>query len=106
MNTCAEYFQTLPQRLKVELVAGWETCFFFDIAGPKGGRFTVRIKDQKAEVFPEKIGDPKCTVRTDDETYMGIERGRIKPEAAFMTGKIKIDNVGEMMKYASSFRRL
>jgi putative sterol carrier protein len=37
-------------------------------------------------------------------TYIGIESARINPQAAFMTGRIRVSDLGQMMRYIKSFR--
>lgn len=99
----ARALQSLPSRLKADRVVGWNARFLFEVAG--GGTFTVWIHDGQCEVFQQREGTPTCTVETDAETFLAIERGTLKAEAAFMGGRIRISNVGEMMKFAGSFER-
>lgn len=106
VDNCKAFFDSLPGRFKADKAGDWSTRVVFEISGERGGEFTVYIHDGKCEVFHEKQGAPKATVKTDDATYMGIENGTVKPEAAFMAGKVKVDNLGEMMKYANCFSRL
>lgn len=103
--SCQEIFATLPQRLK-STVGSWESRILFEISGDKGGTFTVHVHEGKCDVYPERVGTPDCTVQTDDATYLSIEQGQLKPEAAFMAGRVRIDDVGAMMKYAASFEPL
>jgi len=49
-------------------------------------------------------GTPDCVVSTSEETYLGIETGRVNPQTAFMMGKVKISNVSEMLRYVKAFR--
>ncbi|MBS1619290.1 MAG: SCP2 sterol-binding domain-containing protein, partial [Bacteroidetes bacterium] len=38
--------------------------------------------------------------------YADIETGKTNPQMAFMMGKIKISNLGEMMKFMGLFRKM
>jgi len=103
---CAELFSMLPSRLKKDRVSGWDTRFLFEISGPQGGTFTVHIHDGTCDVQPGRVGEPRCTVKTDDATYIGIAENRIRPEMAFMSGKIRLDNLPEMMRFLGAVERL
>jgi len=105
LQTAAEILQSLPKRFLPEKASDWETVLHFDISGPEGGQFTVTIRRGQCTVVPGLAGEAKCTVMVPDKTYQDIELGRIKPEAAFMTGKIKMTDMAEMMQFTRMFRR-
>jgi putative sterol carrier protein len=52
------------------------------------------------------IGNADCTVETDDETYIAVETGKINPQEAFMTGKIKVSDIMKMMEFGALFKKL
>jgi putative sterol carrier protein len=47
-----------------------------------------------------------CTVETDDETYIAVETGKLNPQEAFMTGKIKVSDLMQMMAFGGLFKKL
>ena len=48
--------------------------------------------------------NPDCTITYDSsETFLGTATGKTDPQQAFMAGKIKADNMGVLMKFATSF---
>jgi putative sterol carrier protein len=51
-------------------------------------------------------GDPNCVVETDDETYVAVETGKINPQEAFMSGKIKVSDLMQMMAFGGLFKKL
>ena len=106
MPTAAEILKNLPERFLVEKAGDWETLFHFDLSGPEGGQFTVTIKGGACTVETGLKGNPECVVRTSDRLYRDIELGKANAEVAFMTGKIKVSDLVEMMKFVKSFRRL
>ncbi len=97
------FLKDLPGKIKPELLEGMETLFHFDLEGEGGGQYTVKVKDGKLEVNPGLNEEPKCVVKASTDTLMGIVEGKINPMMAVMTGKIKISNPGEMIKYAKIF---
>lgn len=105
-ETAAEIIKSLPERLKKEKAEGIEANFHFQISGDRGGDFTVVLKDQAVTVTEGLEGDPSCVVTTTDEVYEDTELGRTNPQMAVMMGKIKISNLGEMMKFVGLFQRL
>ena len=105
-QTAAEILQSLPKRFLPEKAGDWETVFYFDISGPQGGQFTVKIIKGQCTVEPGFKEDAKCTVLVSDTTYRDVELGITKPEVAFMTGKIRVSDLTEMMQFTKLFQRL
>lgn len=99
----AEFLKSLPAKVKPELLEGIDTIFHFDLEGDGGGQFTVYVKDSKVTVDQGLVDEPKCVVKANTETLMSIVEGKTNPMMAVMTGKIKISNPGEMIKYAKIF---
>ncbi len=105
-TTAAEILKSLPERFLGEKAGSWDTVFHFDLSGPEGGQFTVTIKGGSCTVEAGLKGNPECVVRTSDKLYRDIELGKANAEVAFMTGKIKVSDLVEMMKFIKAFRRL
>lgn len=91
----------LPQKADPAALEGVNTCFHFEIAG--AGNYTVQVTDGKLEVLEGLSGEPSCKVATSEDALSKLLSGELNPMMAMMTGKIKISNVGEMMKYAKMF---
>lgn len=102
MNT-SEFLKGLPAKVNPEAIAGQETVFHFDIDGPQGGQFTIEVKDGQVMVTDGLKGEPRCTVRASDENFVNLATGQLNPMMAILTGKVKISNQGEMLKYAKIF---
>jgi putative sterol carrier protein len=102
MNT-REFLYGLPAKVASSAVEGLETVFHFDIDGPEGGQFTIEVKDGAVVVSDGLSGDARCTVRASDENFVNLARGELNPMMAILTGKVKISNQGEMLKYAKIF---
>ena len=102
-KTAAEFIESLPARATPEALEGMETNFYFDLSGEGGGQYSVIAHDGRLTVEEGKVGDPKCEVRADAGKFMDVVRGDTNPMMAVMTGKIKITNTGELLKYAKIF---
>ena len=98
--TPAEFIRTIPQRVNPEAIQDKETCFHFLIAGNEGGEFTITVKDGQCTEQDGLRGSPKCTYRTTASVLTDIATGKKKGQVALAMGDVKVDNMGEMMKFA------
>lgn len=102
----SEILKSLPARFKADKAEGFDAIFHFDISGSNGGQFTVTVKDKTCTVTDGHQGEPTCKVTTQDSVYEDVELGRTNPQMAVMMGKIKINNIGAMMRFAGLFERV
>ncbi len=98
-----EFIISLPNAVKEEWLEGVETVFHFDIEGDTGGKYTVLVKDRQMEVHEALIEEPKCVVKTKEVHFLQLLKGELNPMMAVFTGKLKVSNPGEIMKYAKLF---
>lgn len=96
-----EFLFSLPAKAKPEVLEGQNTLFHFDVAD--AGQFTIKVADGKMEVSEGLEGEPVCKVAATAESFSKILSGELNPMMAMMTGKLKISNPGEMLKYAKIF---
>lgn len=101
--TAREFILQLPTRFNPESVPGASTLFHFHISGENGGDFTVTVNDGHCAVKEGLTGDPKCVVSSEDTTLAEVVTGKSNAQMAVLMGKIKISNLGEMMKFAKPF---
>jgi putative sterol carrier protein len=98
-----EFLSSLPAKVPLEAIQGVETLFHFDISGEGGTQATIGIKDGEVKFEEGLQGEPKCVVKASQENLQKLLSGSLNPMMAIMTGKVKISNTGEMMKYAKLF---
>ena len=96
-----QFLFSLPEKVAPEAVEGLSTLFHFDVAD--AGLFTVKLDDGKFEVSEGLNGDASCKVTTTAESFSKLLERDLNPMMAMMTGKLKISNPGEMLKYAKIF---
>lgn len=91
----------LPAKANPDVLEGQSALFHFDV--DDAGQFTVRLSGGKLEVSEGLHGEPSCKVTTSAKAFSDLVTGALNPMMAMMTGKIKISNPGEMLKYAKMF---
>ena len=96
-----QFLFNLPNKANPDALEGLSTLFHFDVAD--AGQFTVRLADGKLDVSEGFSGEPTCKVTTTAESFSKLIAGDLNPMMAMMTGKLKISNPGEMLKYAKIF---
>jgi len=101
--TAKDFILNLPSQVKPEQLAGIDTCFHFDISGDNGGQYTIAIENGSMTSSEGLVGTPKCAVSSSDKTLVGLLTKDVNPMMALLTGKLKISNQGEMLKYAKLF---
>jgi putative sterol carrier protein len=97
---------SLPERFRAGRTGDWTATFHFVLKGDQRPQWTVEIRDGQCRVSEGLHGDPDCVVRMKAATYIGVESGTINPQAAFMTGRVRVSNLGQMMRFIKSFRPL
>ncbi len=95
------FLEKLPSKIDPDDVEGLSTRFHFDIAD--GGQFTLHLDNGKLNVTDGLEGDANCTVTASADTLSKLLSKDLNPMMAMMTGKLKISNPGEMLKYAKIF---
>ena len=101
--TSREFLYALPGKVQPESIQGLETLFHFELEGEGGGQYTLKVADGKFTVTDGLNGNPTCIVRSSEETFHKLISGDLNPMMAVLTGKIKISNQGEMLRYAKLF---
>ena len=103
IDNAGAFITNLPKAVKPEWLKGIETKFHFDIDGDTGGQYTVEVKDDKMEVKEGLHGEPKCKISAKEKNFIKLLKGDLNPMMAVFTGKLKVSNPGEIMKYAKLF---
>ncbi|HUH75625.1 MAG TPA: acyl-CoA dehydrogenase family protein [Chitinophagales bacterium] len=103
VDTVEGIFATLPERFRKEKAATADLTMHFSFTSKN---YTVKILNGTLNIEDGLNGTPNCTVETDDETYVAVETGKINPQEAFMTGKIRVSDLMSMMTFGGLFRKL
>jgi putative sterol carrier protein len=95
--------ETLAGRFKKEKAAGKSMTVHFKFNSTE---YSIVINGGQLTVDRGLSGEANCLVETDDATYIGVETGKLNPQEAFMTGKIKVSDLGVMMQFGALFKKL
>ncbi|MEZ4918307.1 MAG: SCP2 sterol-binding domain-containing protein [Saprospiraceae bacterium] len=101
MAEVRNYLFSLPDKINPETLYGESSIFHFDIEG--SGKYTLHLNDGDLSVKEGLEGDPRCIVTTQADVFGKLVSKELNPMMAMMTGKLKISNPGEMLKYAKVF---
>ena len=94
-------FKAISTAFLPDKAGDWNANLHFDIADC--GQFTMIISDKTIAVSKEFSGDSTCVIKMNSDTFFGMAEGKIDATQAFMQGKITATNIGDMIKYGTSF---
>lgn len=100
------FLLSLPEKVDSNVLEGLETNFQFIIkqdGGQDPEEVTILVKDGQCTAKKGLEGEPKCVVTASDSDLIKLLKGDLNPMMAILTGKLKISNQGEMLKYAKIF---
>ncbi|MCO5230463.1 MAG: SCP2 sterol-binding domain-containing protein [Chitinophagales bacterium] len=103
--TAREIVLGLPSRFKGDASTD-NGVFHFVLEGDGGGEFSVKVTDGVCSVEEGLSGDADCVISSTAADFEDAEYGRVNKQMAVMMGKIKISNLGAMLKFLSLFSDL
>lgn len=98
--------RSLPARLRPDRLDGLGSVFHFVLRGDDKPQWTIYVEDGQCRVEEGLHGEPACVVSMPAKTFVKIETGKRNPMVAFLKGRIKVTNVGQMRRYDKAFYKL
>ena len=90
VETVAEFFSGLKDRVDPEKVKDINATYQWDITGDDGGKWNVKLGEGDVEVKEGEATDPNITITVASGDWLDIVNGKLNGQMAFMTGKLKI----------------
>jgi len=86
------FTQHLPERLqkRAEKIAAIKAIYQFDITGEGGGTWVMDLTQPGGKITAGPSETAKCTVTMDSSKFSDLIEGKLNPQMAFMTGKLKV----------------
>lgn len=94
------FLENLRDRVTLESIEGENSKIAFDLAGDKGGQYTLVIQEARIWLEDGLHDDAPCGLRSEYETFLRIVNKEENVLMAVMSGRLRIKNQMEMMKYA------
>ena len=99
-----EVFKEMPNRFNAAAAKGMKAVYQFDLTGDGGGKYNLAIDDGKLNVAEGAHASPNITITMASSDYLDMVNGKLNPQMAFMSGKLKIaGDMGLAMKMAQLF---
>jgi putative sterol carrier protein len=103
-SSCKQAFEQMPSRFKKEAAQGLNATYQFDLSGEGGGKWQVLINSDKCEVKEGAHPSPNITISMTAQDYLDLLAGKLNPQMAFMTGKLRISgDMGLALRLQSLF---
>lgn len=103
MQTTKEIFGKIERKLKERSgeFAALGAVYKFVLNGPDGGTWIVDLRESSYGVR-ETEEEANCTFKSSDKNFINLVSGKLKPEIALLTGKVKIaGDIGLAMKFGN-----
>lgn len=102
----AQIFEKMSKKLREipERTKGIGNVIAIVLEGEDGGRWIINCKDVPASVTRDPSSSAEATVSMSTETFVDLIAGKVKPEMAFFSNKIKLDgSMAQVIKFAELF---
>lgn len=107
MESTRQYFEEgIPDLLNnhADRVSHIDAIYEFQITGNGGGTWALDLKSTPATINEQSAENPDCTIIMNDEDFLKMINGELKPQMAFLSGKLKVTgNMGLALKLTALF---
>ena len=107
MATTREIFEKVERKIKERSseLSDVRAVYKFELKGPDGVTWIVDLREETLGVR-ETEEDAQCTIKAKDVHFVDMFTGKLRPESALLTGKIKMSgDIGLAMKLGQILRK-
>jgi putative sterol carrier protein len=107
MSTTKEIFEKVERKIKEKSqeLSEVRAVYKFELEGPDGGTWIVDLREETMGVRQTEE-EAQCTFRSKDVHFVSIFTGKLRPESALLTGKVKMSgDVALAMKLGQILRK-
>lgn len=90
MSDVAAFFDQVSEKVNKDKIQGMDCVYQFDITGDDGGTWNIVIANGEAAVNSGPSENPSITITIGSDNFLNLLQGKLNPQMAFMTGKLKI----------------
>lgn len=82
----------IPEKLQKNAakIGNVNAIYQFDLTGEGGGQWYIDLTQPQGKVSAGTVENAKCTVTVSASDFSDIVEGKLNPQMAFMTGKLKV----------------
>ena len=80
----------MPYYFRPEEAKGLDFTCQFDLSGEGGGKWVLRVADERCNVRPGIAESPDLTVRCDAALFLAVHRGETNPAKEILFGRIRL----------------
>ncbi len=103
-TTVKEVFENMPNRFNAAAAKGLKAVYQFDLSGDQAAKYNLTIDDGNLTVAEGQHASPNITITMAATDYIDMTSGKLNPQMAFMSGKLKIaGDMGLAMKMQQLF---
>jgi putative sterol carrier protein len=95
MTTLKEVFEGMQANFNKEAAKGLTTVYQFDLIGDQVAQYHLIIENETCTLKEGKHTSPSITITVAGQDYLDMANGKLNPQMAFMSGKLRI--AGDMM---------
>jgi len=107
VSTTREIFEKVEKKLRDRSheFTQLRAVYKFVLNGPDGGTWIVDLREESFGVR-ESEEAAQCTFKASDENFIDLITGKLPPENALLTGKVKLaGDIGLAMKFGELIKR-
>jgi len=84
------WVESLPSRWPAEGASVRSGSVVYRLSGEGGGIWHAKVVEGKLTSGPGEVADPTAVIECSTDDWLAIHRGELNPEAAYLTGRLRV----------------